>query len=329
MYDLWKDAVNTFWNPEEITLKKDLQDWKLLNTDEQHYIKYTLAFFASSDNIVAENLLSRFATEIQAPEIRTFYAMQAAQESIHSVTYNMLIDALVSDSEERKRLFLAIRTHPMIKQKAEWAIKWITQDAPFAKRLIAFAIVEMVFFSSAFCSIYWVKKRGLMPGLTLSNEWISRDEALHCKAAWTIYNLLQPENRLTTKDLHALMMEAVNVESEAVRDSLPVALIGMNADSMIQYVKYCADMLLVELGAPKLFHARNPFNWMGMISAPGKTNFFERINADYLKVGGVKNNVVSSLTTHTQTENITLPSAKEEMKENAPDKPYISEDFNL
>ena len=329
IFDLWKNAINTFWNPEEIMLKKDLRDWESLNPGEQFYIKHTLAFFASSDNIVMENLLSRFATEVQAPEIRTFYAMQGAQESIHSVTYNMLIDAYVSDQKERERLFLAIRTHPMIKKKAEWAIKWITHDAPFAKRLIAFAVVEMLFFSSAFCSIFWLKKRGIMPGLTLSNEWISRDEGLHCQAAWTIHQLLQVHNRLSTEELYELIQEAVEVESEAVRESLPVALVGMNAKEMIQYVKFVADKFLTELGAPKLYHVTNPFNWMGVISATGKTNFFERTNADYLKLGAVRNNLVGGSHAHTQTEKQeNLFNQITEEKDKDADGPYISDNWN-
>lgn len=324
MYKLWRNAVNSFWNPEEILLKKDLQDWVKLSSDEQFYIKHTLAFFASSDNIVAENIFNRFASEIQVPEIRLFYAMQLSQESIHTVTYNMLIEAYESDVNKRQELFFAIRTHPMIKEKAKWAIRWIKADAPFATRLIAFAIVEMIFFSAAFCSIFWLKKRGIMPGLTLSNEWISRDEALHCEAAWTIYGLLQPENRLTVEDLHQLIREAVNVESQSVRESLPVALIGMNADAMIQYVKYVADKLLIELHAPKLYNASNPFNWMGLIDPPGKVNFFERTNADYTKISRAK------------IEHTGHPTADEKdrheeggREDQSDEKPYISNELNF
>lgn len=332
MHELWQNGVNTFWNPQEILLKKDLHDWNQLTKEEKFYIKYTLAFFASSDNIVAENILGRFSTEVQVPEIRMFYALQAAQESIHSVTYNMLIEAFVPDLKERNDLFLAIRTHPMIKQKAQWAIKWITDDAPFVKRLVAFAIVEMVFFSSAFCSIFWLKKRGVMPGLTLSNEWISRDEASHCRAAWIVYAMLQPENRMSTSELHTLMSEAIVVESASVRDSLPVALIGMNADAMIQYVKFCADLLLVELNAPKLFHVTNPFPWMELISMPGKTNFFERINADYMKISGVKNNVVGQGHGHGHNkgnEHTMVPQTTTTSKEEPEDdnESFISSDF--
>jgi ribonucleoside-diphosphate reductase subunit M2 len=329
MHELWQNAVNTFWNPQEIHLKKDLHDWMKLTADEQFYIKYTLAFFASSDNIVAENIFSRFSTEIQVPEIRTFYAMQLAQESIHTVTYNMLIEGFVTNLEERRRLFLAIRTHDMIKQKAAWAIKWITNDAPFAKRLVAFAIVEMIFFSAAFCSIFWLKKRGLMPGLTLSNEWISRDEASHCKAAWMIYDLLQPENRLTNQDIHALIDEAVTVESRSVKESLPVALIGMNADHMIQYVKYVADQLLVELKAPKLYHTSNPFNWMELISMPGKTNFFERTNADYMKISSAKTNLPAHNKSLPEMKTFHNLSESQESYKDNDDKPYVAEDIDF
>jgi len=333
MHELWQNAVNTFWNPQEILLKKDLQDWSKFSWDEQFYIKHTLAFFASSDNIVAENLFSRFCTEIQVPEIRTFYGIQLAQEGIHTVTYNMLIEAYVANLEERNQLFLAIRTHEMIKQKAAWAIRWITDDAPFATRLVAFGIVEMIFFSAAFCSIFWLKKRGVMPGLTLSNEWISRDEASHCKAGWMIYELLQPENRLTHEDMHKLVREAVDVESKSVRESLPVALIGMNADAMIQYVKFVADQMLVEFHAPKLYNVTNPFNWMALISMPGKTNFFERTNADYLKVSAAKTGHHSSFTQHSEDQQHRhepqLQKQKQEERQKECSKDYITDDVDF
>eukprot|EP00397_Hematodinium_sp_SG-2012_P018384 GEMP01018830.1.p1 GENE.GEMP01018830.1~~GEMP01018830.1.p1 ORF type:complete len:491 (+),score=129.29 GEMP01018830.1:54-1526(+) len=284
IWELYKKHEASFWTAEEIDLSQDMGDWESLTHNEQHFIKHILAFFAASDGIVLENLSSRFSNEIQVPEARAFYGFQMAMENIHSETYSLLIDQYVrNDAAEKDRLFNAIHTIPSIKKKADWAVQWMASDNSFAERLVAFASVEGVLFSGAFCSIYWLKKRGLMPGLTFSNELISRDEGLHADFACLIYNKLQ--NKLPDSAVHEIVVGAVTVEREFICDSLSCDLIGMNKNMMTQYIEFVADRLLVSLGHPKKFHSVNPFDWMELISLQGKTNFFERRVGEYQKAG--------------------------------------------
>ena len=285
--DIWlmyKKHVASFWTAEEIDLSSDLEDWKKLNKDERHYIKHVLAFFAASDGIVNENLVERFMSEVQWTEARSFYGFQVAMENIHSETYSLLIDTYVKDLGEKNKLFHAIETMPSIKRKAEWCFKYTKSSESFATRLLAFACVEGVFFSGSFCAIFWLKRRGLMPGLTFSNELISRDEGLHTDFACLLYNILK-YTRLSLSKVHKIVGEAVLLEQEFVCESLPVRLIGMNDKLMSEYIEFCADRLLVVLGYPKLFGTKNPFGWMEMISMSGKTNFFEKRVAEYQKAG--------------------------------------------
>jgi len=283
IWSMYKKAEASFWTAEEIDLQNDLSDWHRLSKDEKHFISHILAFFAASDGIVLENLAGRFMREIQIPEARCFYGFQQAIENIHSETYSLLIDTYIRDPREKNRLFRAIETIPCIKKKAEWAVKWITSSGTFAERLVAFAAVEGIFFSGSFCAIYWLKKRGLMPGLTFSNELISRDEGLHCDFACLLYSkLIQP---LPKKVVYSIISEAVVYEKEFVSASIPVELIGMNSKLMIQYIEFVADRLLYALGYDKLFNSQNPFDWMEMISLEGKTNFFERRVGEYQKAG--------------------------------------------
>jgi ribonucleotide reductase beta subunit family protein with ferritin-like domain len=283
IWSMYKKAEACFWTAEEIDLQSDLSDWLRLSKDEKHFISHILAFFSASDGIVLENLAGRFMREIQIPEARCFYGFQQAIENIHSETYSLLIDTYIRDPREKNRLFRAIQTIPCIKTKAEWALKWITSSSTFAERLVAFAAVEGIFFSGSFCSIYWLKKRGLMPGLTFSNELISRDEGLHCDFACLLYSkLIQP---LPKKVVYSIISEAVVYEKEFVSASLPVELIGMNSKLMTQYIEFVADRLLYALGYDKLFKTQNPFDWMEMISLEGKTNFFERRVGEYQKAG--------------------------------------------
>lgn len=255
-----------------------------LRDNERHFIKNVLAFFAASDGIVLENLASRFMTEVQIPEARCFYGFQIAMENVHSEAYSLLIDTLVRDSDEKERLFSAIETVPCVRQKAEWAVEWIkSKEDSFATRLVAFAAIEGIFFSGSFCAIFWMKKRGLMPGLCFSNELISRDEGLHTDFACLLYSMLV--NKLTNEEVHKVISSAVAIEKDFVRDSLPVDLIGMNSRMMEQYIEFVADRLLVALHAPKIYHATNPFEWMDLISLTGKTNFFEKRVGDYQKAG--------------------------------------------
>ena len=287
LWELYKKHMASFWTAEEIDLGSDLYDWKeRLTDDERHFISHVLAFFAASDGIVVENLSQRFCAEITLPEARCFYGFQIAMENVHSETYSLLIDTYISDREERQRLFGAIREVPAVRKKAEWALKWIGADAPFAQRLVAFACVEGIFFSGSFCALFWLKKRGLMPGLTFSNELIARDEGLHCDFACELYSML--ERPLSQETLHAIVSEAVDIERSFVRDALPVGLIGMNAALMVQYIEFVADRLLRELGAEPIFGATNPFDWMDLISLQGKTNFFERRVGEYQKAGVAK-----------------------------------------
>jgi ribonucleoside-diphosphate reductase beta chain len=283
IWEMYKTGEHSFWTAEEIDLAEDLTDWnEKLNADEKHYIKNVLAFFAASDGIVNENLAENFLKEVQYPEAKCFYGFQIMMENIHSETYSLLIDTYIKDEKERDHLFNAIETVPSVKKKAEWALKWIESES-FAERLIAFAAVEGIFFSGSFCSIFWLKKRGLMPGLTFSNELISRDEGLHCQFATLLHNKYI-QNKVSEQRIKQIITEAVEIEKEFVSESLPVSLIGMNADLMKQYIEYVADFWLVELGCSKVYNSENPFDFMDMISLQGKTNFFEKRVAEYQKV---------------------------------------------
>ncbi|MCP9234835.1 ribonucleotide-diphosphate reductase subunit beta [Lewinella sp. JB7] len=285
--DIWryyKDNEACFWTAEEIDLSADLNDWNnKLNDNERYFIKHVLAFFAASDGIVNENLAENFVAEVQYTEAKFFYGFQIMMENIHSETYSLLIDTYISDAAEKNHLFNAIETMPCVQKKAEWALRWI-DNGSFAERIVAFAAVEGIFFSGSFCSIFWLKKRGLMPGLTFSNELISRDEGMHCDFACLLYNdhiVNKLEEGMVTK----IIKDAVEIEKEFVSDSLPVNLIGMNADMMCQYIEFVADRLLVELGQAKVWNAENPFPWMDMINLQGKTNFFEKRVGEYQKAG--------------------------------------------
>jgi ribonucleoside-diphosphate reductase beta chain len=282
VWQFYKKAEASFWTAEEIDLSQDQKDWENLNENEKHFISHVLAFFAASDGIVNENLAVNFMQEVQMPEARCFYGFQIMMENIHSETYSLLIDTYIKDPKEKDRLFNALETVPCVKKKGEWALKWINSE-DFAERIIAFAAVEGIFFSGSFCSIFWLKKRGLMPGLTFSNELISRDEGLHCDFACLLYGYLQ--NKLTEERVHSIIRDAVTIEQEFVTDALPVNLIGMNAKNMAQYIEFVADRLLVSLGYNKIYNASNPFDFMEMISLQGKTNFFEKRVAEYQKAG--------------------------------------------
>src|SRR4051794_19482165 len=282
IWEMYKKAEQSFWTAEEIDLHADQQDWERLSDDERHFVKHVLAFFAASDGIVNENLAVSFMSEVQLPEARCFYGFQIMMENIHSETYALLIDTYVKNPEEKHKLFHAIDTIPVVKKKAEWALRWIEQGN-FAERLVAFAAVEGIFFSGSFCSIFWMKKRGLMPGLTFSNELISRDEGLHCEFACLLYSMLN--NKLSRDQVFNIIGEAVTIEKEFITDALPVDLIGMNAKLMQQYIEFVADRWLTELGYPRMFNATNPFDFMEMISLQGKTNFFEKRVGDYQKSG--------------------------------------------
>jgi len=275
MYEMYKKQVDCFWRPEEIDLTKDLKDWDSLNNDEKMFISMILAFFAASDGIVLENLAVRFMNDVQVSEARAFYAFQIAMETIHSQTYSLLIETYIKNSEQKERLFNAIENFPCIKKKSDWAQKWIHDNrSTYASRLVAFACVEGIFFSGAFCSIYWLKKRGLMPGLTFSNELISRDEALHTEFAILLYNKLQ--KRLNKSRIYEIIKEAVEIEIEFICDALPCRLIGMNSILMTQYIQFIADRLCIQLGYDKIYNVSNPFDFMELISLESKTNFFEK-----------------------------------------------------
>lgn len=283
IWKMYKTAEASFWTTEEIDLAQDLVDWNNLNDNERHFIKHVLAFFAASDGIVNENLVLNFMREVTVPEARCFYGFQVAIENIHAETYSLLIDTYIQDAKEKDFLFNAIDNLDCVKKKADWALRWIDNSPTFAHRLIAFAAVEGIFFSGSFCSIFWLKKRGLMPGLSFSNELISRDEGLHCDFACLLYSMLQ--NKLDPKEVNAIITEAVEFEQEFVKDALPVSLIGMNADTMSEYIEFVADRLLSSLGCEKHYGTANPFPWMEMISLQGKTNFFEKRVGDYAKAG--------------------------------------------
>lgn len=280
IWKMYKKQMDCFWRAEEIDLSKDLTHWESLNGDEKHFISMILAFFAASDGIVLENLASRFMNEVQISEARAFYGFQIMMENVHSETYSLLIESYIKNKEEKSKLFNAITNFPCIKKKSDWAQKWIHDNrSSFSTRLVAFACVEGIFFSGAFCSIYWLKKRGLMPGLTFSNELISRDEALHTEFAILLYSKL---NKKTEKyRVYEIIKEAVEIETEFICEALPCKLIGMNSEMMIQYIKFVADRLIVQIGYKKIYNVTNPFPWMELISLEGKTNFFERHVSEY------------------------------------------------
>ena len=285
IWQMYKKAEASFWTAEEIDLASDLADYTdKLSTNERHFVSHILAFFAASDGIVNENLAQNFATEIQSPEARCFYGFQIAVENIHSETYSLLIDTYIRDTAEKNKLLNAIETVPCVQKKAHWALQWCNREnASFAERCVAFAAVEGIFFSGSFCAIFWLKKRGLMPGLCFSNELISRDEGLHCDFACLMYSKLV--NQLSSERITDIITNAVEIEKEFVLEALPVELIGMNGKLMCQYIEFCADRLLAELGAPRFYKAVNPFEWMEMISLQGKTNFFEKRVGEYAKAG--------------------------------------------
>ncbi|MBC7694648.1 MAG: ribonucleotide-diphosphate reductase subunit beta [Burkholderiales bacterium] len=288
IWEYYKKSEASFWTAEEIDLSNDMTDWNnKLNDNERHFVKHVLAFFAASDGIVNENLAINFLNEVQYPEARFFYGFQIMMENIHSETYSLLIDTYIKDPAEKDKLLHAVETVPCVGKKADWALTWIN-NGTFAERLIAFAAVEGIFFSGSFCSIFWLKKRGLMPGLSFSNELISRDEGLHCDFACMLY-ADHVKNKLPKEKVTQIITDAVVIEKEFVSDAIPVRLIGMNADLMCQYIEFCADRLLLALGCDKFYNATNPFDFMEMISLQGKTNFFEKRVAEYQK-SGVMNN---------------------------------------
>ncbi|GAX21756.1 ribonucleoside-diphosphate reductase beta chain [Fistulifera solaris] len=292
LWNMYKQHVASFWTADEIDLSQDVTDWQSLTSSERHFISMVLAFFAGADGIVVENLAERFCREVTVPEARCFYGFQMAMESIHQETYCLLIDTYITNPSDRQVLFAAHTQVPSVRRKAAWAQRYIGSEASFAERLVAFAAVEGIFFSGAFCAIFWLKKRGLMPGLTFSNELISRDEGLHCSFACQLYQKL--EVKLSERDIHAVIAEAVEVEKGFVCEALPVSLIGMNASLMSQYIEFVADRLLHDLGYRPLFGSRNPFDWMDMISLEGKTNFFEKRVGEYQKSGVMANVAESS-----------------------------------
>ena len=297
--DIWsfyKKAEASFWTAEEIDLQADLVDWESkLNDNERHFVKHVLAFFAASDGIVNENLAENFLSEVQYTEAKFFYGFQIAIESIHSETYSLLIDTYIKDTKDKAYLFNAIDTMDCVRKKADWALRWI-DEGNFAERLVAFAAVEGIFFSGSFCSIFWLKKRGLMPGLAFSNELISRDEGLHCDFACLLYNN-HVVNKLSKEKIKQIIVDAVEIEKEFILDALPVRLIGMNSDLMAQYIEFVADRLLQELGNDKIYNVSNPFDFMEMISIQGKTNFFEKRVAEYQKAGVLNNDADQTFST--------------------------------
>jgi len=282
IYQLYKKAESSFWTVHEIDLSKDINDWNKLNKEEQHFIKNVIGFFAGSDGIVMENLASRFMKEVQIPEARAFYSYQIFNESIHSETYSLLIDTYIKDISEKDRIFNSIEHSTSISNKAKWAYKWIeNKEANFATRLIAFAIVEGIFFSGSFCAIYWIKKRGLMPGLTFSNELISKDEGMHCEFATLLYSKLQ--KKIPEHVVYSIFKEAVEIEKEFITESLPCSMIGMNSTLMKQYIEFVSDRLLLQLGYKKIWNTENPFDFMELISLRPKSNFFEVRVGEYAK----------------------------------------------
>ena len=288
VFAMYKKALASFWTVEEVDLSKDLNDWERLSDGERHFIENVLAFFAGSDGIVLENLVQRFMNEIPHPEVKCFYGFQIAMENIHSEMYSLLIDTYIKDTTHKERLFNAIDNIPSVGEKAKWAIKWINdEDSNYATRLVAFACVEGIFFSGSFCSIFWLKKRGLMPGLTSSNELISRDEGMHTDFACLLYSMIN--SKLSREILENIVKESVEIEKEFINDSIPCKLIGMNSEMMSEYIEFCADRIVLQLGYKKIYNSKNPFPFMEMISMEGKTNFFEKRVMDYSKANvGVK-----------------------------------------
>nr|XP_043617773.1 ribonucleoside-diphosphate reductase small chain [Erigeron canadensis] len=287
IWEMYKKAEASFWTAEEVDLSEDQRHWDALTDGERHFITHVLAFFAASDGIVLENLAGRFMKEVQVAEARAFYGFQIAIENIHSEMYSLLLESYIKDSNEKNRLFRAIETIPCVEKKANWALKWIDGSETFAERIIAFACVEGIFFSGSFCAIFWLKKRGLMPGLTFSNELISRDEGLHCDFACLLYSLLKM--KLSEERVKGIIADAVNIEREFVCEALPCALVGMNGDLMSVYIEYVADRLLGALGYSKMYNVQNPFDWMELISLQGKTNFFEKRVGEYQKASVMSN----------------------------------------
>jgi len=280
VWQMYKKQVDCFWRAEEVDLSKDLGDWVKLTPDEKHFISVVLAFFAASDGIVLENLALRFMGDVQIAEARSFYGFQIAMENIHSEMYSLLIDTYIKDSVEKDRLFHATANFPCITKKADWAKKWIGDNrSSFAARLVAFAAIEGIFFSSSFASIYWIKKRGILPGLTFSNELISRDEALHTEFAILLYGKMQ--TKLSKKRIHEIITDAVDIEKEFITEAIPCRMIGMNATMMTQYIEFVADRLCMQLGYEKIYKSQNPFDFMELISVESKVNFFERTNSEY------------------------------------------------
>lgn len=286
----YQTHLSTFWTPSEIDFSQDIRDWKNMTADEQKFIKYVLAFFAASDGIVNENLVENFSREIQIPEVRAFFSIQNAMETVHSETYRISLQTLIQDSNEQKKLFGAIEHISSIKKKAEWALKWTNPEtASFVERLIAFVIVEGLFFSGSFCAIFWLKSRGLLPGVGFSNELISRDEGLHCEFGLHLYNNYIV-NKLSEEKIKEIVTSAFETETEFIIEALPVGLVGMNQNSMIQYIQYTADRLLLQMGCTKQYYVHNPFHFMEMISLEGKTNFFERRVSEYKKINAESGN---------------------------------------
>lgn len=295
IWQMYKKAEASFWNVEEVDLSKDMSDWAKLNDNERYFISHVLAFFAASDGIVNENIVERFLQEVQVPEARCFYGFQVAMENVHSEMYSILIDTYIREQSQRDYLFNAIETMPAVKKKADWALSWIaSESATFGDRIIAFAAVEGIFFSGSFASIFWLKKRGLMPGLTFSNEMISRDEGLHCDFAVLMFKYLI--QKPTKERILEIITDAVKIEQEFLTEALPVNLLGMNCDLMSQYIEFVADRLLSELGIGKIYKTKNPFPFMEMISLDGKTNFFERKVGEYQKWGVTTNRLENIFT---------------------------------
>jgi ribonucleoside-diphosphate reductase beta chain len=282
IYELYKKAENSFWTANEVDLSKDTNDWEKLTEDERYFIKNIIGFFAGSDGIIMENLAVRFMNEVQIPEARAFYSYQIFNEAIHSETYSLLIDTYIKDKDEKERIFNSIENVPSVSKKAAWAYKWIeNKEVSFATRLLAFSLVEGVFFSGSFCAIYWLKKRGLMPGLTFSNELISKDEGMHCEFACLLYSIIK--NKLDKEIVKEIFEEAIMIEKEFITESIPCALIGMNAQLMKQYIEFVADRLLLQLGYSKIWNSENPFDFMDLISLRPKANFFELRVSEYGK----------------------------------------------
>ena len=298
VWEMYKKHMAVFWTAEEIDLVPDLNDWEnKLNNDERYFISHVLAFFAASDGIVNENLALRFYKDVQIPEARCFYGFQIAMENIHSETYSLLIDTYIKDAKEKDKLFHATENMACVAKKAKWAINWISSKKSFAHRLVAFAAIEGIFFSGSFCAIYWLKKRGLMAGLCTSNEFISRDEGLHCQFACLLHSMLDADEQLSVEDITAIITEAVEIEKEFILESLPVSLIGMNSDSMSQYIEFVADHWLTQLGAKAFYNTPNPFEWMELISLEGKTNFFEKRVSEYQRPGVLGEKLSHTFTT--------------------------------